>query len=322
MKFKLFTHNDLDGYGCSILALLSFTEVDIVNCSYNNIDDKVLEFIESEECEKYHGVFITDISVGENVAEMIDNINKNKDTLTSFKLIDHHKTALWLNKYSWCNVVVEDERGLCCGTSLFNDLLANFCIHPINIVQSAFRNKLVEMIRRYDTWEWKNKFNDTIPNNLNMLFNILGGDSFVDTMLEKHENYSLDVISETDWKILKIEEDRINRYIDSINKKVIKTNAILNNENYTFGVVFAENHISVLGNRLCELNQDLDFIAIIIGMSTVSLRTTRDDIDVSEIAKHFNGGGHIKASGFKIDSSLKTHIINNVFEISEQHDKI
>lgn len=36
-----------------------------------------------------------------------------------------------------------------------------------------------------------------------------------------------------------------------------------------------------------------------------SLRTTKDDIDVSKIAQHFGGGGHRKAAGFSIDGRLQ-----------------
>jgi len=36
-----------------------------------------------------------------------------------------------------------------------------------------------------------------------------------------------------------------------------------------------------------------------------SLRTRRDDVDLSEIAKKFGGGGHPKAAGFTIKGDLK-----------------
>jgi len=43
--------------------------------------------------------------------------------------------------------------------------------------------------------------------------------------------------------------------------------------------------------------------------TNVSIRTGRNDVDVSEIAKTFGGGGHKKAAGFRLD----THI-NEIFE--------
>ncbi|HRH23162.1 MAG TPA: bifunctional oligoribonuclease/PAP phosphatase NrnA [Candidatus Magasanikbacteria bacterium] len=38
----------------------------------------------------------------------------------------------------------------------------------------------------------------------------------------------------------------------------------------------------------------------------VSMRTTKDDVDVSQIAKAFGGGGHKKAAGFTIESPIKS----------------
>ena len=45
-----------------------------------------------------------------------------------------------------------------------------------------------------------------------------------------------------------------------------------------------------------------------IGKVKGSLRTTRDDIDVSTIAQKFGGGGHKKAAGFEVEGKL---VFNN-----------
>ena len=57
---KLFTHTDLDGIGCAVLAKLVFSdEVDITYCDYTNINNNVLEYLNS--CEKLADtVLITD----------------------------------------------------------------------------------------------------------------------------------------------------------------------------------------------------------------------------------------------------------------------
>ena len=43
-KIKLFTHTDLDGIGCAILAYLAFgrENVDVEYCDYSNVNDKVV----------------------------------------------------------------------------------------------------------------------------------------------------------------------------------------------------------------------------------------------------------------------------------------
>lgn len=51
-----------------------------------------------------------------------------------------------------------------------------------------------------------------------------------------------------------------------------------------------------------------------------SLRTTRDDVDVSIFANAFGGGGHQKAAGFSVDGPMDV-AINKVFEKIESIDK-
>ena len=99
---KLFTHTDLDGVGCEILGKLVFKEnINIERCGYGNIDSKVEEFL--TDINKYDKVFITDISVNKKVADKLNNISDK------VVLLDHHKTALWLNEYPYALVQVEDE---------------------------------------------------------------------------------------------------------------------------------------------------------------------------------------------------------------------
>ena len=52
---------------------------------------------------------------------------------------------------------------------------------------------------------------------------------------------------------------------------------------------------------------------------TVSYRTVKDDLDLSDIAKGFGGGGHPKASGSRFDASIVNDILNNIFK---QEDKL
>ena len=71
---------------------------------------------------------------------------------------------------------------------------------------------------------------------------------------------------------------------------------------------------SELGNVLSERHPELDFIAI-IKQNSVGLRCVKDKINLTEIAKHFNGGGHKKASGFPMDKIKLDNFINDIFDI-------
>jgi phosphoesterase RecJ-like protein len=62
-----------------------------------------------------------------------------------------------------------------------------------------------------------------------------------------------------------------------------------------------------LANFLSAL-QDIDFILVLTQeieqVIKGSLRTTKDEVDVGQIAKALGGGGHAKAAGFKINGQL------------------
>ena len=105
MKVKCFVHTDLDGVGCAILAYLAFgrENVDVEYCNYNDVDGKIREFYLCGTPEEYDAVYITDISVDEEVAA---EINELVIAGQNWKLFDHHATALWLNRHEWSEVRV------------------------------------------------------------------------------------------------------------------------------------------------------------------------------------------------------------------------
>jgi phosphoesterase RecJ-like protein len=52
------------------------------------------------------------------------------------------------------------------------------------------------------------------------------------------------------------------------------------------------------------------------GMIKGSFRTTRDDTDVSAIAKALGGGGHKKAAGFTVPGPLAS-AFENIFQVMQ-----
>lgn len=50
------------------------------------------------------------------------------------------------------------------------------------------------------------------------------------------------------------------------------------------------------------------------GRCSVSYRTTKDNIDVGQIAKRHGGGGHPKASGFNLKTHVVTQFIADIFK--------
>lgn len=294
---KLFTHTDLDGVGCAVVARVAFADaVDIEYCNYDDVDQKVEDFILSEKWRDYDVIFITDISVVEDVAERIEQTCGDR-----LVLIDHHETALWLNDYGWARVTVyEGEDSRASGTSLFYNFLAENRL----IKRDAKKLKeFAECVRRYDTWEWQTKYKDEHPKRLNDLLKVFGRYVFCDRFTE---NPSID-FTKTEQTILDIEQRRIKYYIDS-HAKGLKE--ITTEEGYRIGVVFAENYLSELGNRLAEDYPHLDFIAMInLATGSISYRSNKDTVHLGMFAQTRGGGGHDRSAGSPISQELRDSLI-------------
>ena len=299
---KLFTHTDLDGVSCEILGRIAFGEdIDVVRCGYGNIDDKVEEFINSDE--KYDKLFITDISVKKELADALNNVSDK------VILLDHHKTALWLNEYPYALVQVEDDSvGKMCGAYLFYEYLKK---NHKEFDDTPALKLFIDYVRMYDTWEWKEKYDNIIPKRLNDLMYIDGPNEFIDKMVYRLGN-NLFIFDDTDLMKLQIEQTYINSYITQKNETLMVNDSLF--PGHTVGITFADKYISELGNKLCELHPELDFV-VLINMSTltVSYRTVKDDLDLSDIAKGFGGGGHPKASGSRFDALIVNDMLNNIF---------
>ena len=300
---KLFTHTDLDGVSCEILGKIAFGEdIDVVRCGYGNIDAKVEEFINSGK--EYDKLFITDISVKKELADRLLSVSDK------VILLDHHKTALWLNEYPYALVQVEDESvGKMCGAYLFYEYLKK---NHKEFDDTPALKLFIDYVRMYDTWEWKEKYDNIIPKRLNDLMYIDGPNEFIDKMTYRLGN-NLFILDDTDLMKLQIEQTYINSYVAQKNETLMINDDLF--PEYTVGITFADKYISELGNKLCELHPELDFV-VLINMSTltVSYRTVKDDLDLSDIAKGFGGGGHPKASGSRFDVSIVNDILNNIFK--------
>jgi len=309
-KVKLFTHTDLDGVGCAILgkivSMVNNIDVEIEFCDYNNINDKVNDFL--KVINNYDKVFITDISVNEEIAEKLD---KYSDKVV---LLDHHKTVNFLNKYKWAHVyeTLAIDFGIdihikVCGAYLFLDYLVNsgyFKKFEFLHILTDF----IGVIREYDTWEWV-EIDNILAKQLNDLLYILGRERFIDEFVRQLLNGKF-VINDKLNFLLELEQEKIDDYIDSKNKNLV----VRNISEYKVGIVFAERYISELGNKLMELHPELDFVAIVNTDKAISYRTNKGNIDLSEFAKIYGGGGHPQAAGSLINDEMKNKIIDVLFQ--------
>ena len=302
---KLFTHTDLDGVGCAILAKLAFgTEVvDVEYCNYDDINTKVEEYFNSGLEYECH---ITDISVNDELASKIDNTKKK------YQLLDHHPTALELNKYEWCKIQIENEDThiKTSGTEMYYHWL----IDNNYLNSSDTLDRFVELVRNYDTWRWSTFGEEgVICKQVNDLLYLYGREKFIDWCFTEIYEDSFPWLYESDLLVLEIKQKEIDDYIEAKDKQLFIGDLC----NRTCGFVFAEKYISELGNKLCKIHPEIDFVAIIDMDGTVSYRTIKDDIDLGkDVARLFGGGGHPKAAGSQISKEVQFNVISKIFGIN------
>ncbi|WP_010098670.1 DHH family phosphoesterase [Ornithinibacillus scapharcae] len=302
--YKLLSHNDLDGVGCGILAKLAFGKQ--VNVRYNSvggIDREVSWFLEKKETDTF--LFVTDLSVNEENEKKLDEFYQNGGKV---KLIDHHKTALHINQYDWGHIEVEDEAGkLQSATSLYYEYL----VRNEMLVAKPAIDEFVELVRLYDTWEWE-KSGNLAAQRLNALFFLISIDEFEEKMLERLKENEHFYFDDFEKRILDMEDDKIDRYIRRKRRELIQNKI----GKYYVGIVFAESYHSELGNELGKDCWHLDYIAIVnMGSRRMGFRTIHDDVDVSQIASEYGGGGHAKASGCTITDTAYKHFVEEVFHL-------
>ncbi|MUK90424.1 oligoribonuclease [Ornithinibacillus sp. L9] len=298
--YKLLSHNDLDGVSCGILAKLAFgRDVYVRYNSVGGLDREVEWFLEKGDKNTF--LFITDLSVNEENEKKLDEFAQAGGGL---QLIDHHKTALHFNNYEWGHVEVEDEVGkLNSATSL----LYEYLVEQNHLEPTPAIAEYVELVRQYDTWEWEKNDNQDAQR-LNALFFLISIDEFEDKMMERLQSSDHFHFDSFEQKILDMEENKTDRYIRRKRRELVQAKI----DHHYAGIVYAESYHSELGNELGKDNPHLDYIVILnIGAKRAGFRTIHDDVDVSEIAGKFGGGGHAKASGCSLtDEAYKLFVLD------------
>ena len=329
-KIILFTHNDLDGYGCFILLKTSIgMRGDDVNlytnfCGIDEVSNSIINFVESGSYKYYDEIIITDIAINQEAAEILDSV---KDSI-KIKLFDHHKTALWLNeKYEWATVYIKNEiagRLTSATEILYQYLLTNNFLNQFDKRVMNQLSLLVTMIMRWDTWQWTDGIFNNKERDLNALFiNESNKENFVLGIAKRIINNE-GIITEDD-------ENKINIY-NNIKDKYINDNKSKFYEckfgNYNAALFINALYFSEFANTMAKDYPNIDIIMNYIPYSNkVELRTIKDNIDLSVLAKSMTdgkltGGGHQKAAGFPVNKSVTSAILDSFIEAVERFSDV
>lgn len=295
MKVLVFTHkSDIDGMGGAVLSKLAFEDVEYVLCETFSLSENVNKYIQNGSIYSYDRIYITDLCLDLEMLEKVSNDVELKDKLLVF---DHHKTAMDnnVNCYPFVHVQVENEMGLCSGTSLFWEYLKETKL----LVSSKTIEEFVELTRRYDTWEWKTKYNDESARKLTLLFDAVGCDGYIKLLTDKLRKKSdCFMFDELEGMLIQNKENQSIEKMQNYAKKIYYREVL----GFKAGIAFIDYEYR---NDLAEFfrmnGYDMDF-AMLISMDkkSISYRTIKEGVNVRLIAEAMGGNGHDKAASSPI----------------------
>lgn len=304
MKDLLISHvADVDGVSPVILLKLCDVDFEYKLLEIYEVETYMTQFLQTD-LSHYEHIYIVDVTIPDTIYTVL----QSHDQQSKFYIFDHHKTHLYAKEYP--NVTIDINE---CGTSLFYQYLKKE--YPNVLIQKENVFHYIETVRDLDIWLWPQKQNMMAPK-LGTLFDFYGADRYIEVMesrLRKEDTFYLDDFEE---RYLLLEEEKKNRYIEKKKEKMF----FLTIENYHASVLFAENYRNEIGKKLMQENPDLDCVVTINMQGGISFRTDKENVDLSELASHYGGGGHQKAAGAPVSKENQEIFLKQLFKGCEIHE--
>ena len=284
-------------------------------------------------------ILIYDLSMNQDVSDMVEKI-KN---LKSIVMIDHHESAKSTSNKLWQLVIPHDETTLInnrTGSELAFDYYISRLIPIEDEDQFSYYKQFMKLVSIYDSFSWNNaKFNEAIishvsyfpsafdkivtaeascaiynqtgkvaisecADKLNLLFKTLQLEAFREHVLS-WMNKNSKLIDERVELIYQITKNNIKKAIETVEKhnKVFIVNK--NTRLYVVQTCYTSMYQSEIGKYFYDKDNHIDIVFMVdMNSHSVSMRTNKEDINLAEIAKSLNGGGHPKAAGFQFDENM------------------
>ena len=299
----LFTHNDLDGVGCAILAKKVFGDDASIHMimAYSS-SEYIYGWMENQFNPSIHKkILVADLSVDRKTADFMEMVAPG-----ICQIFDHHETAKKLNERDWCYVV---DDGNDCGTTLLLKYLKSF--YPQILEYRDF----AKLVNCYDNQGFIPLTKEAYD--MNLLLTILGKKLFINRFVED----SSVTLSDFENALLFLEYDRISRFVYS---KMIRAFTMTiklpdSGKEVKMSVAYANNYPNDVATALLEKFPDAPIACVVNLPSTFSFRMKGNPTEVTgitamEVAKALGGGGHITASGAAITCEENVESLKNIFE--------
>lgn len=292
----LLTHRScLDGSTCSIVFCAAGgnkNNIRFSSPSHDKSDEAFLDLYENWDGP----IIVADLSVSYNVALTVS-------LSAEVYLLDHHKSAIPLDEFSWCEIEVDNHRAG--GKMLFDFLYDNVRYNS----DPCFRDlkDLVEAADDHDRWIKEIPESDTLAT----LHNVLGQKRFINRFLKTPELS----LTENERYVLNLEDEKREEYIKNAKKNLSIVNKSIDGKQIKVAYLLANKHQSRLGHAIYEdVELDID-VVIMISNRSISMRSRPNcPLDLSMVAKKFNGGGHLHAGGMSLGQVIGKDLIELVVE--------
>ena len=283
--YKLVSHkNCADGSACAILfQFLGGKDVVFVSPG-EHADEVALDLFHNFPGK----IIFADISVSLDVAEILDG--RKYDIL----LFDHHKSAIPLKQYPWCEI---EENNTRCGSMMFFDWIRKELWNRDALSLLDSYKRFIELVDDYDLWS---KTYGQETEDLAALFLCLGQKLFVERFLN---DASPDLLSKERY-LLDVDRKKKEHLLLQKKKEALVFIKHIQGKDRRVAFVTAKSHNNEIAEAIYN-DADLDVDLVVLVSDRVSFRApARSDIDCSVLAASFGAGGHRLSAG----SSLKNII--------------
>lgn len=324
-KTWLFSHNDLDGFACNVVArvfILGYTdELLEMNCDYSSVDGKIRKCM--PEIDKENDlVIVSDISWNNSSEDITEFLSSLKDG--HLVVADHHKTSEWISREIVLDTVVTEE-GDRCGCEILRDILKSMGFYADPRILRGL-DTFIEWVSDWDLWKWVDEPGVRAESSIAMLMfrdspqlavwfewciEKISNRKFLETVVSRlydsdrsfAEGIREEYRDKDFLKYMKSVRDAIYCSSRQYYRIKIPCDTVLDAILFVIPKGFQHKSLlSLIANIETDRKniRDIDCIAVWVeGDDSVSLRYPRNGVDLSDALKtcDWEGGGHPYAAG-------------------------
>ena len=277
----LLTHKNCpDGAAAAVIIKNINPSANVIHTTHERINSESLQMV--EKMPEMSQLIIADISPGKNVLEKLIEAVGKKDGFLG--IYDHHETTKWLAEvetkdFPHVEIIFDKDR---CGSKIVYERFLQD--HP----ELKKYHDFIQITNDRDLWIRK----DPRSYHLSLLHKILSDQKYVKRFI-KNPNFE-----GNDEEMIKI------KFFEELQKKheqaILKHIKIKKDKKgFRYGVIYGEADGSTLLNNAIE-EHNLEYALLVnLNSQKVSIRG-RGNMNCATYASAWGGGGHKKASGFRI----------------------